>query len=164
MTPRTRILFVCLGNICRSPLAEGVFRDYVTALGIADQFEIDSAGTSGWHNGEMPDRGSVRVAHENGIDIRGQRSRKLVESDFENFDYIVGMDASNLKKIRNVRVPREGQLLLMRDYDPAARGADVPDPWGNGDEAFREVFEILVRCMPEFHARIQGGSEACLAR
>lgn len=145
---KKRVLFVCLGNICRSPLAEGVFRDYLAKNGLEDHWEVDSAGTSGWHNGELPDRGSIRIAAENGVDIRDQRSRQLVVEDFDRFDYIVGMDASNLKKIRALREPTDGQLLLMRDFDASAPGTDVPDPWSHGDDAFRSVYRILEGCMP----------------
>lgn len=154
MSASKRILFVCLGNICRSPLAEGIFRDYVEKTGQSHLYEIDSAGTSGWHAGEMPDKGSIRIAAARGIDIRSQRSRKLTHEDFDKFDFIVAMDASNIKKIKELREPREGQLLLLRDFDPDSSGRDVPDPWSHGDEAFREVFDIIESCMPRMMAKI----------
>lgn len=147
MSSQKRVLFVCLGNICRSPLAEGIFRHHVEHAGREQNFVIDSAGTSGWHAGEMPDKGSIRVAQSRGIDIRAQRSRKLIAEDFDNFDFIVAMDQSNIKKIREVREPKEGQVLLMRAYDAERSGQDVPDPWSHGDEAFQEVFDLLAGCM-----------------
>lgn len=145
---RTAVLFVCLGNICRSPLAEAAFLQLLEHRGRRDAFTVDSAGTSGWHDGKLPDAGSIRVAQEIGIDIRYQRSRKLVRSDFDAFDVIVGMDASNMDAIRALHVGAPGQIVLLRDFDPRHPGADVPDPWQQSDDVFREVRDVIASCMP----------------
>ena len=144
MSSPIRVLFICLGNICRSPLAEGVFRAAVDAQGALGEFEIDSAGTSGYHSGEPPDPGSVRIAHRHGIDISRQRSRRLTAADFDAFDFIIPMDASNrsqlVDKLPDPRIP------LIREFDPeAVKGFDVPDPWGGGANGFSDVFEMLER-------------------
>ena len=144
---RVGVLFVCLGNICRSPLADGLFADYVRRQHREHLIEVDSAGTSGWHDGKLPDPGSIRVAKNRGLDITYQRSRKLIEEDFDRFDVIVAMDGSNRANIEALRAPREGQLVMLRDFDPQGAGGDVPDPWEKGDEAFVEVYEMVERCM-----------------
>ena len=97
---RHRVLFVCAGNICRSPLAEGIFRRLADEAGRGGEFEIDSAGTGGWHQGERPDRRSVAVAAGHGIDISGQRARRIEPADFSRFDLILAMDQDNLKNLR----------------------------------------------------------------
>lgn len=145
---KTHVLFVCLGNICRSPLAEIAFKAAVEAAGRGQEFEVDSAGTSGWHDGKMPDAGSIREAARRGLDIRYQRSRKLVVEDFARFQVIVGMDASNMAKIRALAPDASTAVVKMRDFDPVAPGGDVPDPWEKPDAAFAEVFDILERSMP----------------
>ena len=141
------VLFVCLGNICRSPLAEIAFKAAVEAAGRGEEFEVDSAGTSGWHDGKLPDVGSIRTAERRGLDIRYQRSRKLIAEDFERFQVIVGMDASNMANIRKLAPDASTAVVKLRDFDPVA-GGDVPDPWEKPDAAFEEVFDILERSMP----------------
>jgi protein-tyrosine phosphatase len=148
-TAPVRILFVCLGNICRSPLAHGVCQAHVEERGLTHAVTVDSAGTAAYHVGEKPDPGSIRVGLERGVDIRGQRARAFRKADFEEFDFIVAMDRSNVKNIEKVGTPRKGQVLLFRDFEPAELEADVPDPWGHGPRAFAEVFDILEAGMPE---------------
>jgi putative ABC transport system ATP-binding protein len=97
-----RILFVCAGNICRSPLAEGIFRHLATEAGRGSEFEIDSAGTGGWHQGERPDRRSIAAAAGHGVDISGQRARRIEAADFDRFDLILAMDQDNLKNLRKI--------------------------------------------------------------
>jgi protein-tyrosine phosphatase len=144
------VLFVCLGNICRSPLAEGVFRHRVAEAGLDADFRIDSCGTSGYHVGEPPDPGSVQVAGRRGIDLSDQRSRKLVASDLSSFDYVVCMDASN---VRNTRRLGDGPIQQLREDDPQGPGP-VPDPWGGGLNGFEEVFAIVDRSCEALLARI----------
>lgn len=151
---RVGVLFVCLGNICRSPIAEAVFKDYVERLGRGHEFKVDSAGTSGWHDGKLPDAASMRVAKERGLDISYQRSRKLRFEDFEGFEVLVGMDASNLKNMAKIRAPETGQLVLLRAFDSEGIGEDVPDPWQQPDAAFHEVYDMVERCMPALLAYI----------
>jgi len=144
MNPPIRVLFVCLGNICRSPLAEGVFRAVVAARGAEDEFVIDSAGTSGYHAGEPPDPGSVRIAREHGLDISRQRSRRLVDADFQRFDFIIPMDRSNRSRLVG-GLPDE-RIPLIREFDcEALNNFDVPDPWGGGANGFSDVYEMLAR-------------------
>lgn len=150
------VLFVCLGNICRSPLAEGVFRYRVADAGLEDAFLIDSCGTSGYHVGEPPDPGSIQVAGRRGIDLGEQRSRQLSPSDLRAFDYVVCMDASN---VRNTRRLGAGPIGQLRDDDPLGPGP-VPDPWGGGLSGFEEVFSIVDRSCEALLTRIC--QERCL--
>lgn len=154
-----RILFVCLGNICRSPLAEGVFRRKVEEAGLGDQFEIDSAGIGPWHVGDPPDRRMQKTAQTHGLDISGQRGRQLDSSDFNAFDHIFAMDRSVLRDTLSC-APGDNhaaKVTLFRELDPEAdgdpaspsatpgRGLDVPDPYYGGAEGFERVYEIVDR-------------------
>lgn len=140
-----RILFVCLGNICRSPLGEGIFRALVERRGLSGRFEIDSAGTGDWHVGEPPDPRSVAIAAQHGIDIRGQRARQVRGDDFERFDRIVAMDRANERDLRALCAPeRHDRIRRLREFDPIA-GHDVPDPWF-GTHGFDLVFAMIERC------------------
>lgn len=139
------VLFVCLGNICRSPLAEGIFRDKVRAAGLEDKFEIDSCGTSAFHIGEQPDPRSRANAEENGVYLDHQ-ARQFVASDFSDFDYILPMDSSNYRNVMRLEPARaQGKVVLMREFDSSAKGADVPDPYYGGERGFQDVFDILDR-------------------
>ena len=141
---KVRVLFVCLGNICRSPTAEGVFKKLVADAGLADAFEIDSAGTSGWHAGEPPDPRSQAEALRHGIDLSGQRSRAVAASDFTRFDYIVAMDGENLRELRKrCPVPLQGRLHQLMSFAPSLGVADVPDPYYGGHSGFADVFNIV---------------------
>lgn len=139
-----RVLFVCMGNICRSPLAEGVFRHLAARAGVADAV-VDSAGTDAWHEGEPPDPRSLEVAERHGVSLEGQRARPVRPSDFDAFDVIVAMDADNLKQLK-ARCPREhqGKLRLMREFDPQGDG-DVPDPYYGGRAGFTVAYEMVER-------------------
>ena len=144
--PPTRVLFVCLGNICRSPLAEGVFRHLVVEAGLQESFEIDSAGTSGYHDGESPDPRTTEVAARRGVSLQG-RSRRIRKQDLERFDYAVVMDAQNLAEVRRLAAgaPR-AQVRRLREFDPLANGdLDVPDPYFGGPGGFENVHEIVER-------------------
>jgi len=140
------VLFVCLGNICRSPLAEGLFRAAVEHRGLADRFSIDSCGTSGWHVGEPPDRRSVEVAGEYGVDISRQRSRQLVPTDFSDFQWLVAMDGSNERTLID-RAPSGSRARVVRftSYVPGEAPADVPDPYYGGGRGFEVVYKLLER-------------------
>jgi protein-tyrosine phosphatase len=149
MSDTTGIMFFCLGNICRSPLAEALFRHHVEARQLGHRFRIDSSGTSAYHVGEKPDPGSVRVARERlGLDITNQRSQKLTSEHLRIFDFLVAMDHSNLENARSLAGSTSGSLLLLRDFEPLPqhRGLAVPDPWGGGSSGFEEVFDIVDRC------------------
>lgn len=153
---KIRVLFVCLGNICRSPTAEGVFRDQVARAGLADSFEIDSAGTSGWHQGEGPDSRSQREALRHGVDISRQRSRALNERDFHRFDYLVAMDRANLREMRK-RCPEalQGRLHLFTDFAPEFGADEVPDPYYGGPKGFEHVFNLCSACAEGLLSAIQ---------
>ena len=141
-----RVLFVCLGNICRSPLAEGVMRHLVDADDeLRDVLEIDSAGTGGWHVGAKPDPRSIAVARRHGVSLDGQRARRVDSEDFEAFDLIVAMDSENLADLLD-RAPTAARdrVVRLRDYDPEGEG-DVPDPYYGGPGGFDDVYEMVHR-------------------
>ncbi len=152
----TRILFVCLGNICRSPVAESVFRQVVTDAGLANDFVIDSAGTGAWHIGEQADARMREAAAERGIHI-GSIARQVVASDFEEFDWIVAMDAANLTHLRRLAHPSiHPKLHLFRDFDPEAPGSDVPDPYYGNPEGFADVIDIVTRTAGSLLTHLRG--------
>jgi protein-tyrosine phosphatase len=141
------VLFICLGNICRSPLAEAVFREAVRNEGLTDRFDIDSAGTSGYHDGEPPDRRTSEVALSRGVKVTGA-SRRVTRADVERFDYLVAMDASNRAEVERLVASTESDrpVLLLREFDPRADGdLDVPDPYFGGPRGFEDVHEMVDR-------------------
>ncbi len=141
------VLFVCLGNICRSPLAEGVFRALVAESGLEDSFVIDSAGTSGWHDGEPPDTRATAVARKHGIEVSGT-SRKVTAPDLRRFDHIIAMDNDNLRELRKLaaRAAPDADIRLLREFDPRADGDhDVPDPYFGGEAGFENVHDMVDR-------------------
>lgn len=141
----TRVLFVCLGNICRSPLAEGVFRHLVAEEGLEDAVEIDSAGTGGWHVGEAPDPRSQEVAARHGVSLDGQSARRVDDEDFMAFDWIVAMDEDNERDLLRRRPDgARARVVRLRDFDPDGPG-DVPDPYYGGPQGFEVVFRMVER-------------------
>lgn len=129
------VLFVCLGNICRSPLAEAALREEAARLGL--HLTIDSAGTGNWHAGEPPDRRAIAVARKNGVDITGLRARQVRPDDFFDFSEIVALDRSNLRDLS--QIAPEGataRLSLLLDHIPGREGQDVVDPWYGDDDGF----------------------------
>jgi len=141
---KSRLCFVCLGNICRSPTAEAVMRHLVAQAGLADHIEIESAGTGDWHVGEPRDRRSREVGERRGIPLAG-RARQFVPADFARFDHVLAMDGKNLAELQAM-APDEAALKkirLLRSYDPSsAAGADVPDPYYGGADGFDHVFDV----------------------
>ena len=141
------VLFVCLGNICRSPLAEGVFRALVAESGLEASFLIDSAGTSGWHDGEPPDARATAVAKRRGIALTGA-SRRVEEPDLRRFHHVIAMDRDNLSALRKLarRAAPNAEIRLLREFDPRADGdRDVPDPYFGGETGFENVHDIVER-------------------
>jgi protein-tyrosine phosphatase len=145
-TRRTSILFVCLGNICRSPLAEGIFRDLVDKAGLAESFEIESAGTGGWHVGEPPDSRATMVASRYGVTL-DSRAQQVTESDLARFDYVIAMDRDNHAVLERMIASSNAQpeLHLLREFDPAGDGNEVPDPYYGGASGFETVYEMVHR-------------------
>lgn len=137
-------MFVCLGNICRSPLAHGIFESMVTEAGLSSRFEIASSGTGAWHIGQRPDSRMRRVAVRRGYSLEGLRAQQLELGDLTRYDYIFAMDGSNLDAIRELGRGKRCQsaIELFRAHDPEGTG-DVPDPYYNG--RFEEVFAIVER-------------------
>ena len=137
------VLFVCLGNICRSPLAEAAFRAEAERLGL--DVEADSAGTGDWHVGEPPDRRAQQVAAANGIDIRGLRARQVRPEDFERFEHIVAMDQQNFANLRQIApAGARAELSLLLDHVPGREGAAVADPYYGGEEHFEATWADVV--------------------
>ncbi len=140
----TRVLFVCTGNICRSPTAEGVFRRLAQDAGLGDVIEIASAGTHGYHVGEPPDPRTVAVAKQRGFDLSAQRARKVSLKDFETFDMILAMDRGHLTHLEAMR-PNDAraEVALFLTYHPAKMHTDVPDPYYGGAQGFEEVLDMV---------------------
>ncbi len=141
-------MFVCLGNICRSPAAEGIFRHKVESRGLADRFEIDSAGTYGGHAGELPDARMRAAASHRGYTLT-HRSRKLTDDDFLHFDMVVVMDDSNYERSSRIAPDRESQnkLYRMTDFRRKYVWDHIPDPYYEGAEGFELVLDLLEDCL-----------------
>jgi protein-tyrosine phosphatase len=142
-----RVLFVCLGNICRSPTAEGVMRALVREAGLGDSIELESAGTGSWHVGSPPDARASAAAQSRGIALEGA-ARQVRKEDFEDFDLIVAMDRSNMRELRALAHGEEerAKVRLLREFDPASAGAadlDVPDPYHGAPGGFLEVLDLV---------------------
>jgi protein-tyrosine phosphatase len=147
---KIRVLFVCLGNICRSPLAEAIFNHKVRDKGLEAYIEADSCGTSNYHIGGSPDPRTMANASINGIVIE-HCGRQLTETDLAEFDFIIAMDNSNYRNILKLSnsMRFESKIKMMRDYDPSGTG-DVPDPYHGGEKGFQEVFDILNGSLDKF--------------
>ena len=140
-----RLLFVCMGNICRSPTAEAVMRGLVREAGLESEFEIDSAGTGSWHKGDPPDRRATEAAHARGVTLEGA-ARQVRPRDFEHYDLLLAMDRENLRELRTFSPDNDaaGKARLLRSFDPASAGApdlDVPDPYYGGPDGFETVLD-----------------------
>lgn len=148
-----KILFVCMGNICRSPSAEAVFRRLVKQAGLEKQWLIESAGTHAYHVGEPPDKRSQQAAMARGYDMRGQRARQVCAEDFERFDWILAMDRQNLRALQQLKpVTGDAQLGLMLDFATTTKwnGSDVPDPYYGGPSGFDDVLDRIEQSCEAF--------------
>ncbi len=146
------VLFVCLGNICRSPLAEGIFKKLVKNAGLDALIFSDSAGTSRWHIDEPPDRRTIRIAEKNGIDL-DHLGKQVLTEDLEKFDYILAMDNENYEEIirfKDSEVFQKAKIMLMRDFDNQQSGADIPDPYYGGPDGFQMVYDLLEESLANF--------------
>jgi len=141
---KTGVLFVCMGNICRSPTAEGVFRAMAERAGQARHLRIDSAGTHDYHVGEPPDPRAIDTAFRRGYDLRKLRAREIAPRDYGRFDWIIAMDAHNLKEITHRR-PRDfaGHIGLLLDFAPELGIREVPDPYYGGPEGFERILDLI---------------------
>ena len=145
------VLFVCLGNICRSPIAEGTFRELVKKRGLQDEISCDSAGTAGYHIGQLPDQRTMKNAEKHGLKLT-HRGRKLSVADLDDFEHIVVMDEANFKDVNDFyyktihKTPLADKLFLLRDHDPETRGiVEVPDPYYESEPFFEDVYQIVWR-------------------
>jgi protein-tyrosine phosphatase len=144
-----RICFVCLGNICRSPTAEGIMRAQVAQAGLDEQIEVDSAGTASWHRGELPDARAQAEAARRGVELRS-RASSFQPGDAHTYDLVLAMDHSNLRDLHdlNPEPHLQQRIVLLRSFDPALQPDDphdgaVPDPWAGGEEGFAEVYDLI---------------------
>lgn len=138
-----KVLFVCTGNICRSPTAEGVFRHLVRQAGLDDRIETDSAGTHGYHVGEAPDPRSQQAARARGVDLSDLRARKVTMGDFADFDYILAMDRGHLTQLQRMMTQESrATVKLFLDYAPGAVKREVPDPYYGEGTHFTEVLDL----------------------
>ncbi len=138
------ILFVCMGNICRSPTAQGVFRELVRREGLEEMIHVDSAGTHAYHVGKAPDIRAQETAVRRGVDLSDMRARRATTEDFESFDYILAMDQDNYLGLMEI-CPRgmEEKLALFMDYAPHLRTREVPDPYYGAAGGFEQVFDLV---------------------
>lgn len=160
-----KLLMVCLGNICRSPLAEGALRARLAQARL-DWVEVDSAGTGGWHAGEPPDRRSIAIAAEAGVDIRDQRARKLRAADFERFDWLLCADRSVLRDVRGIAptsassAGTHAEAALLLEWAGQGVGMEVPDPYTGTQDDFRRVWRMVDTAAEAIVERIASGALA----
>ena len=157
----TRILFVCLGNICRSPTAEGVMRALVAQAGLEHSIELDSAGTGAWHVDSPPDERATTAASTRGVALEGS-ARQVRTTDFKDFDLLIAMDSANLRDLRVLAHGDEerAKVRLLREFDPAGAGAgdlDVPDPYYGAGDGFAKVFDLVHAACEGLLAQVQAG-------
>jgi protein-tyrosine phosphatase len=157
----TRILFVCLGNICRSPTAEGVMRSLVAQAGLEDSIELDSAGTGAWHVGSPPDARATEAASTRGVALEGS-ARQVRTTDFKDFDLLIAMDSANLRDLRALAQGDEerAKVRLLREFDPTSVGSgdlDVPDPYYGTGDGFAKVFDLVQAACEGLLSQIQAG-------
>ncbi|HEX7003131.1 MAG TPA: low molecular weight protein-tyrosine-phosphatase [Trueperaceae bacterium] len=141
MSDKVSVLFVCLGNICRSPTAEAVFRHLVEEAELTDRVRIDSAGTGDWHVGHSPDERAVEAAKRRGYDLSPLRARQVAERDCMDHDYVIVMDTNNYETVESL-CP-QANLHRLLDFAPDQKVRDVPDPYYGGDDGFDEVLDLI---------------------
>ena len=141
---KPRVLFVCMGNICRSPTAEGVFRKLLDDEGLSEAIEVDSAGTHAYHVGKQPDQRTIAAAMKRGVDISWRRGRQVARRDFDAFDLVLAMDRENHRDLVAVAGPKaDGKLHLFLDFAPEAKHREVPDPYFGSADGFETVLDLV---------------------
>ncbi len=151
-----RILFVCMGNICRSPTAQGVFERLVADNELLDYIEIDSAGTHAYHIGERPDERASAAALKRGVDLSTQKARKVSSKDFHVFDYVIAMDSSNYEDLASRCPPEhESKLSLFLDYAADLEATEVPDPYYGGETGFERVLDMIEKASAGLLAEVR---------
>ncbi len=142
--PMSGVLSVCMGNICRSPTAEGVFRKLVSDAGLGDKIHIDSAGTHAYHSGEGPDRRARAAAERRGVSLAGLQARRVADTDFENFTYIVAMDEDNLLALQSASDEvHHSKVRLLLEFSESMPESEVPDPYYGGSAGFERVLDLV---------------------
>jgi len=149
------ILFVCLGNICRSPTAEGLMVNHLASAGLAERIRVDSAGIGGWHTGEPPDRRAIAAARKRGVDLTSLRARQVRKSDFSDFDLIVGMDRQNVDDLRRLAPKQSTARIGLWMTEALGRPDEVPDPYYENDRAFDAVFDLCDRAARAFLEKLR---------
>ena len=153
-----KLLVVCLGNICRSPMAEGALQARLAASPLAGRVQVDSAGTGGWHAGEPPDRRAIACARGHGVDIAGQRARQLHPADFEVFDWILCADRANVRDVlRLAPAARRERVALLLEWAGIRAGGEVPDPYTGGQEDFQRVWRLVDSAAQAVVVRLAAG-------
>jgi len=155
---KVSVLFICMGNICRSPTAEGFFRKAAQDAGVADRFRIESAGTHAYHSGAPPDRRAQEAAERRGVTLGAIRARRITDEDFETFDYILVMDKDNLGELLK-RAPERhrSKIQLFLEYAGSHGGAEVPDPYYGGASGFELVLDLVEQGSERLLQRIRDG-------
>ena len=140
-----RVLFVCLGNICRSPTAHGVFQSLVDQAGLSDKVFVDSAGTAAWHIGKSPDSRSMEHAERRGYDLSPLRARQAIETDFDQFDYVLAMDKENLSNLQAIcpHGAKTAPQLFLYEFSKNFDELEVPDPYYGGEAGFEHVLDLV---------------------
>jgi protein-tyrosine phosphatase len=154
---KVRVLFVCLGNICRSPLGAAILKDKIRRNGMDAWVEVDSCGTSNYHIGDGPDPRTLASASKHGVPM-DHCARQLTPGDLQHFDFIFAMDKSNFQNILRLANGKKvtQKIKLMREFDPLSKGAEVPDPYHGTEKDFQEVYDILDRSTSKFVEYLQG--------
>jgi protein-tyrosine phosphatase len=160
-----RLLFVCLGNICRSPMAEGVFRRVAEEEGVLHLFEIDSAGLGDWHVGQAPDTRAQEAALNRGMDISGQSARQVARADYDRFDLLLAMDGSNYEELSQL-APKAARHKIRRflDFAPHVGTKDVPDPFYGGKEGFDHALDLIEEASRGLLAELLNGTATAAKR
>lgn len=151
-----KLLFVCTGNICRSPTAEGIFRHLAEEAGLGDRFVVDCAGTHDYHVGSPPDVRATRIALCHGVDISNQRARRVVPKDFERFDYVIAMDQSHKRFMaESFAEGAAAEIYLLMEFAPDTRYLDVPDPYDGDEEGFERTYGLIETATGNLFAKLR---------